>query len=227
MDRRSPITSARRYTWLPALALAAVAVAGCSSSGGGSTAADTAPTSPAGTTGTTGSPAAPTGTPPATTAPTAAPSATTAGTPAGTPAGTGKRPADACSLLTSPQVIAAVGTAGPFSGTHPDPKDSKPVWGCTWGSRQSYAHIQEMDPAVFTTLKTNPQYQVTPVPGAGQDAYLIRNKDGRRPEVKFLAADGRAYTVEVVKDRSPGDDVNAEAEAAAATGLALLLSRSV
>ncbi|MFE6865805.1 hypothetical protein ACFVFS_04550 [Kitasatospora sp. NPDC057692] len=231
MDRSSPITSVRRYGWLPALALAAVAVAGCSSSGGGSTAAASSPAAaptatgapstpaPAATTGTTAP--APTTTAPATAAP--APTATTGGT----PTGAGKRPADACTLLTSPQVIAAVGTGGPFTGTRPDPKDGKPVWGCTWGSRQSYAHIREMDPALFTSLKTNPDFTATPIPGTGQDAYLLRRKDGRMPEVNFLASDGHAYSVEVVKDRGPGDDVNADAEAAAATGLALLLSKSV
>ncbi|GAA1402562.1 hypothetical protein GCM10009639_46110 [Kitasatospora putterlickiae] len=84
-----------------------------------------------------------------------------------------------------------------------------------------------MDPALFTSLRTNPDFVATPVPGAGRDAYLLRRTDGRRPEVNFLAADGRAYSVEVVKDRGPGDDVNADAEAAAATGLALLLSKGV
>ncbi|WP_380281845.1 hypothetical protein [Kitasatospora purpeofusca] len=229
MDRRSPITSVRRYGRLPALALAAVAavaavaVAGCSSSGGGSTTAAATPTGT--TTSGASSPApAPATTAPATTAAAPTPTATTA---AGSPAGADKRPADACTLLTSPQVVAAVGTGGPFRGTHPDPKDGKPVWGCTWGSRQSFAHIQEMDPALFASLKTNPDFTATPVPGAGQDAYLLRRKDGRMPEVNFLAPDGHAYSVEVVKDRGPGDDVNADAEAAAATGLALLLSKSV
>ncbi|MET8701227.1 hypothetical protein ABZW10_20520 [Kitasatospora sp. NPDC004723] len=227
MDRRSPIMSGRRYGWLPALALAAAAVAGCSSSGGGSTTAASAPATTGAAPTTTA--AAPATTAPATTAPapTATQAAPTAGTPAGTAAGTGKRPADACSLLTSPQVVAAVGTGGPFTGTHPDPKDGKPVWGCTWGSRQSFAHIQEMDPALFTSLKSNPEFTSTPIPGTGQDAYLLRDKNGRRPEVNFLTADGHAYSVEVVKDRGPGDDVNADAEAAAATGLALLLSKGV
>ncbi|WP_053646101.1 hypothetical protein [Streptomyces sp. XY431] len=256
MDRRTPITSGRRYTWLPALALVAVAVAGCSSSGGGSTAAS-APPSTAGTAtapgtgtgtgtgpGTASSPPPPapppetvpgpgpaTGTasrppsPPPT--PAAPPSATSTPTTATTPAGTGKRPADACTLLTSPQVIAAVGTAGPFNGTHFDPVDGKPVWGCTWGSRQSYADIRETSPSNLAALKTNPEFTVTPLPGVGQEAYLVQRKDGFRPEVYFVAADGRAYSVEVVKDRGPNDDANAPAEAAAASGLALALSKLV
>ncbi|KJY30265.1 hypothetical protein [Streptomyces sp. NRRL S-495] len=233
MDRRTPITSGRRYTWLPALALVAVAVAGCSSSGGGSTAAS-APPSTAGTatapgTGTgTGTASSPTSTAPTPAAPPSATSTpTTAPTTATTPAGTGKRPADACTLLTSPQVIAAVGTAGPFNGTHFDPVDGKPVWGCTWGSRQSYADIRETSPSNLAALKTNPEFTVTPLPGVGQEAYLVQRKDGFRPEVYFVAADGRAYSVEVVKDRGPNDDANAPAEAAAASGLALALSKLV
>ncbi|MER7706649.1 hypothetical protein ABTX81_27600 [Kitasatospora sp. NPDC097605] len=224
MDRRSPLTSVRRYGRLSALALAAVAVAGCSSSGGGSTTAASAPPSTASST--PGSPAAsspaPATTKPATTAPPApVPTATTAPTTAG------NRPEDACTLLDSPQVIGIVGTGGPFTGTHFSPKDGKPVWGCTWGSRQSYADIREIDPALFTSLRTDPEFTAARVPSNGQDAYLLRRKDGTRPEVNFLAADGRAYSVEVVKDRGPGDDVNAEAEAGAATELALLLSKKI
>ncbi|MFF8770520.1 hypothetical protein [Kitasatospora sp. NPDC015120] len=228
MDRRSPLTPGRRYGLLPALALAAVAVTGCSSSGGGSSTAAPAPATTAAPAPATTAPA-PAPTPAATTstAPTTSPATSPGTTAAGTPAGTGKRPADACTLLTSPQVVAAVGTGGPFRGTHPDPDNGKPVWGCTWGSRQSYAHIREMDPALYTALRANPDYTATPLPGAGKDAYLLRRKNGTRPEVNFLAEDGRAYTVEVIKDRGPGDDVNAEAEAVAATGLALLLSKSV
>ncbi|WP_405007903.1 hypothetical protein OHV13_30965 [Kitasatospora purpeofusca] len=228
MDRRTPITSGRRYTWLPALALAAVAVAGCSSSGGGSTAAS-APPSTVGTATAPGTGTAP-GTPnsPAATTPAAPPSATPTPTPttATTPAGTGKRPADACTLLTSPQVVAAVGTAGPFRGTHPDKVDGKEVWGCTWGSPQSYVHIRETSPTVLAGLRTNPEYTLTPLPGVGEEAYLVKRKDGFRPEVYFVSS-GHLYSVEVVKDRSPDDEVNAPAEAAAASGLALALSKLV
>ncbi|MFJ4093804.1 hypothetical protein ACIPYS_19690 [Kitasatospora sp. NPDC089913] len=238
MDRRTPITprtritSGRRYAWLPALALAAVAVAGCSSSGGGSTAASAPPSTAGSTTapgtGTTPGTAPGTANSPAATGPAAPPSAapTLASPAATTPAGTTKRPADACTLLTSPQVVAAVGTAGPFNGTHPDKVDGKEVWGCTWGSRQSYAHIRETSPTVLAALRTNPDYTLTPLPGVGEEAYLVQRKDGYRPEVYFVSS-GRLYSVEVVKDRGPNDEVNAPAEAAAASGLALALSKLV
>ncbi|MCX4689808.1 hypothetical protein OG401_36915 [Kitasatospora purpeofusca] len=232
MDRRTPITSGRRYAWLPALALAAVAVAGCSSSGGGSTSASAPPSS----VGTATAPATGTapGTPnsPAATTPAAPPSATPTPTPtaaipaATTPAGTTKRPADACTLLTSPQVVAAVGTAGPFRGTHPDKVDGKEVWGCTWGSPQSYVHIRETSPTVLAGLRTNPEYTLTPLPGVGEEAYLVQRKDGFRPEVYFVSS-GHLYSVEAVKDRGPNDDANGPAEAAAASGLALALSKLV
>ncbi|MFD4906183.1 hypothetical protein [Kitasatospora purpeofusca] len=226
MDRRTPITSGRRYAWLPALALAAVAVAGCSSSGGGSTSASAPPSS----VGTAAAPATGTapGTPnsPAATTPAAPPSATPTPTAATTPAATTKRPADACTLLTSPQVVAAVGTAGPFRGTHPDKVDGKEVWGCTWGSPQSYVHIRETSPSVLAGLRTNPEYTLTPLPGVGEEAYLVQRKDGFRPEVYFVSS-GHLYSVEAVKDRGPNDDANGPAEAAAASGLALVLSKLV
>ncbi|MFB6894018.1 hypothetical protein ACFCX4_32425 [Kitasatospora sp. NPDC056327] len=223
MDRRSPLTSRHRYTVLPALALAALAVAGCSSSGGGATAA------PAPTTAASGaSMATPTTAPAATATTTTSSTPTAATTPSasGTPAGTGKRPADACTLLTSPQVAAHVGTGGPFRGTGLDPVDGKPVWGCTWGSRQSYASLHEIEPARFANLRSLPDHTATPIPGIGQDAYLLRRGDGYRPSVYFLSG-GRAYEVSVVVDRSPDDGVNSAAEATAGTALALILSKQV
>ncbi|MFE7558902.1 hypothetical protein [Kitasatospora sp. NPDC057500] len=226
MDRRSPLTSARRYGRLPALALAALALAACSSSGGGSTTAASTPAAPATTAPVSTAPAATTPAPaPTPTATTPAPTPTPTATTGSTPAGASKRPADACTLLTSPQVVAAVGTGGPFRGTHHDPKDGKPVWGCTWGSRQSYASIEEIEPTRYAALKASPDLTAAPMPGVGQEAHLIRRKDGSFPAVYFVAADGHVYEVEVVKDRGPGDD--AEAEALAASTLALVLSKGV
>ncbi|MFF1907289.1 hypothetical protein [Kitasatospora sp. NPDC058218] len=224
MQLKSPVRYDRRQLWLPALALAAVAVAGCSSSGGGATAAPP-PTTPAAT------PTAPTAstpagsTPPGSTAPTAsAPAPTAAGTPSTAPAA---RPGDACTLLTSPQVIAAVGTGGPFRGTHPDPaSDGSPVWGCTWGSFQSYASIRETSPTALAAARANGELQVTPLPGVGQEAVLSQRKDGTHPRVLFLAG-GRAYAVEVVKDRGPDDEVNAPAEALAEGALAMVLAKQL
>ncbi|MEV0536978.1 hypothetical protein [Kitasatospora sp. NPDC050463] len=219
MQLKSPVRYGRRQLWLPALALAAVAVAGCSSSGGGATAAPP-PTTPAPTT------SAPAGsTPPGSTAPTASvPAPTAAGTPTTAPAA---RPDDACTLLTSPQVIAAVGTGGPFRGTHLDPaSDGSPVWGCTWGSRQSYASIHETSPTALASARANGELQVTPLPGVGQEAVLAQRKDGTHPRVLFLTG-GRAYAVEVVKDRGPGDDVNAPAEAVAEGALAMVLAKQL
>ncbi|MFB7616070.1 hypothetical protein [Kitasatospora sp. NPDC056181] len=221
MQLKSPPQYGRRHLWLPALALAGAALAGCSS-GGGSGSAAAAPS--------TGSAASTPAAAPTTAAPVPTSAASTPAAPATTAAPTGaaaKRPTDACTLLNSPQVIAAVGTGGPFAGTHPDPaSDGSPVWGCTWGSRQSYASIREVKPTVLATVKANPDIQITPVPGAGQEAVLTQRKDGTHPEVYFVA-DGRTYSVEVVKDRGPGDNVNAPAEALAETGLAVVLAKAL
>lgn len=81
-------------------------------------------------------------------------------------------------------------------------------------------------PTVLAGLRTNPEYTLTPLPGVGEEAYLVKRKDGFRPEVYFVSS-GHLYSVEVVKDRSPDDEVNAPAEAAAASGLALALSKLV
>ncbi|MGV9267862.1 hypothetical protein ACWDRR_24740 [Kitasatospora sp. NPDC003701] len=228
MQLKSPLRYGRRQLWLPALALAAVAVAGCSSSGGG-TASAAPPTTPAATAPTAPTPAGstPTGsTPTGATAPTASvPAPTAAGTPTAAPAAA--RPADACTLLASPQVVAAVGTAGPFRGTHPDPaSDGSPVWGCTWGSRESYASIRETSPTALASARADAELQVTPLPGVGQDAVLTQRKDGTHPRVLFLAG-GRVYAVEVLKDRGPGDGVNAPAEVLAESGLAMVLAKQL
>ncbi|MFD0278216.1 hypothetical protein ACFVHB_30500 [Kitasatospora sp. NPDC127111] len=224
MQLTSPFRTGRRHLWLPALALAGAALAGCSSGGGGGS---SAASSPAGTAATAGAGASTPAAPPASSAPASAPApsgAAPTGAPTGAPA---KRPADACTLLTSPQVIAAVGTTGPFTGTHPDPaSDGSPVWGCTWGSRQSYASIHEVKPTVLATVKADPQADVAPVPGVGQEAVLAKRKDGSQPIVYFLA-DGHVYSVEVRKDRGPNDGVNAPAEALAEGALALVLAKSL
>ncbi|MEU6238628.1 hypothetical protein [Kitasatospora sp. NPDC047058] len=221
MQLTSPFRTGRRHLWLPALALTGAALAGCSSSGGGtgSTAATSSATTAPAATGVP-TPAAP----PTSPAPAASSPAASGAAPTGVAV---KRPADACTLLNSPQVIAAVGTAGPFTGTHPDPaSDGSPVWGCTWGSRQSYASIHEVKPTVLATVKADPQADIVPVPGVGQEAVLAKRKDGTHPVVYFVS-DGHVYSVEVVKDRGPGNGANAPAEAVAESALALVLAKSL
>ncbi|MEV6978902.1 hypothetical protein, partial [Kitasatospora sp. NPDC093806] len=88
------------------------------------------------------------------------------------------------------------------------------------------ASIREVEPSQLASLKADPEFTAAPLPGVGQEAYLLRRKDGYRPTVYFVS-DGHTYEVEVVKDRGPGDGVNAEAEAAAASALALVLAKSV
>ncbi|MFD9594480.1 hypothetical protein ACFWA9_17220 [Kitasatospora sp. NPDC059973] len=220
MQLKSAVRYGRRQLWLPALALAGVAVAGCSSSGGATAAPP--PTTPAAAASTPGAPAPTAATAPGSSASAPAPAST--GAPTAAPAG---RPADACTLLQSPQVVAAVGTSGPFRGTHPDPaSDGSPVWGCTWGSPDSYASVRETTPTALASAKADGQLQVTTLPGVGQEAVLTQRKDGTHPRALFVAG-GRVYAVEVVKDRGPGDGVNAPAEALAESGLAMVLAKSL
>ncbi|MFI5643402.1 hypothetical protein [Kitasatospora sp. NPDC051705] len=226
MHRNSVIRYGRRLAWVPAAALTAAVLTGCSSSSPKNdsaappaTTAATAPatgaTEPATTAGTppTGAPAA-TGAPTAATPPTGAPTAAPAG----------KRPADACTLLTSPQVVQAIGTTGPFTGTHPDPgTDGTRPWGCTWGSRESYAAVREVPPSTLATVQADPDLTVTPINGAGRQAVLATRKGGGHPVV-YLQADGHVYSVEAVKSRAPGDEANAPAEVVAETVLAGVLA---
>ncbi|MFJ9608652.1 hypothetical protein ACIRS1_20170 [Kitasatospora sp. NPDC101176] len=221
MHRNSVIRYGRRLAWVPAAALTAAVLTGCSSSSpkndSAAPPATTAATAPA--TGATG-PATTAGTPP-----TGAPTAATPPTGApGTPAPAGKRPADACTLLTSPQVVQAIGTTGPFTGTHPDPgTDGTRPWGCTWGSRESYAAVREVPPSTLATVQADPDLTVTPINGAGRQAVLATRKGGGHPVV-YLQADGHVYSVEAVKSRAPGDEANAPAEVVAETVLAGVLA---
>lgn len=138
----------------------------------------------------------------------------------------GPRPADACTMLTSDQVAEIVGTPGPYTGAHEDPaEDGSPVWGCTWGTRQSYADVRELTAAQFAALpKPDPTFVVTPLNGIGDRAYLTKVKDtGTDPEVSFETA-GRYYSVEVTVDRyGYADGPNANREANAAELLAKIL----
>ncbi|MFF2041382.1 hypothetical protein ACFVVX_13200 [Kitasatospora sp. NPDC058170] len=225
MQVDSPIRPGRRYGWLPVLALTAAALAGCSSSGGTTTAADTPTAAPPSS---APAPAAPPSSTPAPAAPSpAAPTGTPA--PADAPSSpSGKRPAEACPMLTSEQIVTIVGTSGPFRGTRLSPaSDGSPVWGCTWGSRESYAAIHEVSATVLASVKANPELEVSPLRQVGQDAVLVvRKKDSTQPTVYFTA-DGHTYSVEVVKSRAPGDGVNAPAEVMAEGILATLLAKAL
>ncbi|MFG3054907.1 hypothetical protein ACGFZP_28695 [Kitasatospora sp. NPDC048239] len=225
MQVDSPIRTGRRYGWLPVLALTAAALAGCSSSGGGNAAAGAPTAAPPSSAPVT---AAPSPTAPSPTA--TSPAEPTSGTaPTGTPAAPpGKRPAEACPMLTSEQIVTIVGTSGPFRGTRLSPaSDGSPVWGCTWGSRESYAAIHEVSATVLASVRANPELEVTPMRQVGQDAVLsVWKKDSTRPVVYFTA-DGHTYSVEVVKSRAPGDGVNAPAEVMAEGILATLLAKAL
>ncbi len=73
----------------------------------------------------------------------------------------GPRPANACTVLTSDQVAEIVGTPGPYSGAHEDPaQDGAPVWGCTWGTRRSYADLRELTATQFDRVTAPVPYIV-------------------------------------------------------------------
>ncbi|MFL6072803.1 MAG: hypothetical protein ACJ73S_05335 [Mycobacteriales bacterium] len=140
--------------------------------------------------------------------------------------GHGPRPADACTMLTSDQVAAIVGTPGPFTGAHEDPaEDGTPVWGCTWGTHRSYADVRELSAARFERVSTpDPDTVLTPLRGIGDKALLRKNRsDGGNSSVYFATA-GRYYETQVTVDRHAyRDGPNAGREARAAQNLAKTL----
>lgn len=130
------------------------------------------------------------------------------------------RPADGCAMLTSGQVEDIVGTSGPFTGAHHDPAaDGSPVWGCTWGTRESDADLRELPAGGYrNAISTRPDEISTPVPGVGDHAVQVTLRDGGNPYLYFTAG-GRYYHVSVSVSRyadrdDPAKDATAERELA-------------
>lgn len=217
----------RRRTAAAAVLVLGIAgvLAGCSS-GGGSAAASARPSasSPAGTAAQTAPAPVPSvpdvapapGGPDITTAP-SAPSA-----PPAAPAG--NRPADPCSVLTNDQVTQAMGASTPLRA---EGASTEQAWGCTWGSHQSFVSITGLDETRFTSVTTNARTLSSPVPGIGDDAVLLKDKeDGSMPKVVFTVA-GYHYSVEAVADRSELGAANAAREAAAEQQLAATAAKAL
>lgn len=144
--------------------------------------------------------------------------------PATSSAGGSARPDDACTLLSSDEVASAVGTPGPYTGAHEDPaSDGTPVWGCTWGTRNSYADIREVPAETFQNAPDPSDVTTTSVSGIGDKARLdTMNPDGRNPELLFTVG-GRYYDLSVTLSRSETGAANAGQEENAERTLAKLL----
>lgn len=190
-------------------------LAGCSSAA--STTAAPSATAPTGVAASTPDTAA------TTSADGAATSASTAAAPASSAAGPA-RPQDACTLLSSDQVASAVGTPGPYNDSHEDPAtDGSPVWGCTWGTRASFADIREVSADTFQTTPDPSDITVKPLSGIGDAARLdTMNPDGRNPEL-FFAVGGAYYNLSVTVSRSETGAANAGQEEDAERALAKIL----
>lgn len=137
--------------------------------------------------------------------------------------GTGPRPADACTMLSSDQVAKIVGTPGPFTGAHEDPDENgKPVWGCTWGTQQSYADLRQLSAKQFRRASTpDSDTVITPLRGIGHDAMLTKNKSDGSDSYLYFRAGGHYYEVQIVVDRRAyGDPANAGREISGAQALA-------
>ena len=193
-------------------------VAGCSSTASSTAQNTTTPTStPAGTTSST--PDAADGTSDDVAAATSSAAAATSS--AAAPA----RPADACTMLSSDQVAAAVGTPGPYNDSHEDPADDgSPVWGCTWGTQASYADIREVPASTFLSAPDPADITTAAVTGIGDKARLdTMNPDGRNPELLFTVGGGY-YDLSVTVSRSETGAENAGQEGSAERALGKLLA---
>jgi hypothetical protein len=128
-------------------------------------------------------------------------------------------------MLTSGQVADAVGTPGPYTGAHEDPaQDGSPVWGCTWGTQNSYADIRETKR--FPKVGSDSVSVITPLSGIGDQAVLQTFKSGPEPNVYFAAA-GHYYEAQVTVDRRESDATNSPREASAAQELAKILAKEL
>ncbi|MEY9929617.1 hypothetical protein ABH926_004257 [Catenulispora sp. GP43] len=194
-------------------------LAGCSSAA--STTAQNA-TTPASTAASTASSAPDTAA--TTSADVAASTTSSAAAPASTAAGSPARPADACTMLSSDQVAAAVGTPGPYNESHEDPADDgSPVWGCSWGTQASNADFREVPASTFQTTPDPADITTTPVSGIGDKARMdTMTPDGRNPELQFTIG-GAYYELSVTVDRSETGASNAGQEESAERELAKLL----
>lgn len=115
--------------------------------------------------------------------------------------------------------MAAAGLTGPFDTTYPDPaSDGTVPWGCTWGSRHSYAAISAEDD--FHDYTAAADVVSSPVGGIGDKAVLTkRTDDGSLPVLEFQVG-SFVYRLEVTMDRSETDATNAPQEVAAEKALA-------
>jgi hypothetical protein len=217
------LTSRRLRAHHTILAALLLGLAGCSSSGSSGATAQSASTA----TSTDGSAVASTtaGTADTSADPNGGITSTTSSAAASTgSAGGSARTDDACTLLSSDQVEAAVGTAGPYTGAHEDPADDgSAVWGCTWGTHTSSADIRQVTAATFESTPDPSNITTAPVPGIGDKARLdTMNPDGRNPEILF-AVGGAYYEVQVAVSRSELGAANAAQEETAERMLAKLL----
>ena len=140
----------------------------------------------------------------------------------------GARPADACTMLTSDEVSSAIGTPGPYTGAHEDPgEDGKPVWGCTWGTQDSYADTRETTESQYTFVKTSSDLTVTSLSGLGDGgkAILAKGKNGSGQSYVLFEAAGRYYESQVTVDRRELDASNTPREASAAQELSNTLAK--
>jgi len=147
--------------------------------------------------------------------------------PQGAHATNGVRPTDACTMLTSGQVAHAVGTPGPYTGAHEDPdQNGRPVWGCTWGTQNSYADIRETSASRFPKVGSDSVSVITPLSGIGDQAVLQTFKSGGEPYVDFVAA-GHYYEAQVSVNRREADAAISAREASAAQELAKIVAKEL
>ncbi|MER5278909.1 hypothetical protein ABT025_24615 [Streptomyces sp. NPDC002809] len=109
--------------------------------------------------------------------------------------------ATVCSLLNADDVRQAFGSTEAFTGTQPDPVGGKRPWGCTWGSRSSYASVGEVSHEDYRAGIEAPGVLLIPQNIGTGDSFAVHPADDAEPmEFAFTTGD-RFYRLEVIPAR--------------------------
>ncbi len=109
--------------------------------------------------------------------------------------------ASACSLLNAEDVRQAFGATESFTGTRPDPVGGKRPWGCTWGSRSSYASVGEVSHEDYRAGIKAPGVLLVPQNIGTGDSFAVYPADDDKPMRFAFTTGNRFYHLEVIPAR--------------------------
>ncbi len=107
----------------------------------------------------------------------------------------------ACSLLNVEDVRTTFRSQEPFTGTPLDRVDGKRPWGCTWGSRTSYASVEEVSPEEYSATIKAPGALAVPLNIGTGESFSVYPADDDQPMKLAFATGDRSYKLDVVPAR--------------------------